>query len=399
MKKIGILVSGRGGNLEARPAARPRFTRPLLIGFALSVAAHLLVVFGHHINLRPAPELPRLEVVLARTAPGQKPDQPPQKSVPAPKAAKAPKARAPKAAEPPQAPAALAEEAPQAPVGAAQGPLAEAPPPPPPAEPETKVEPPPQPAVPPAPAEAPKVAGNAWPRAGLIRYSLFGGESRDPADASTAELRWAIAADGRYSMKLESADVMPFRSLPFIKISFSYASQGMMVDGTFHPDRYEEALSVFHNVVVDFDWAKSRVSFAGRSLPLAAGTQDYLSVIMQSGDPGFVEKGVISVATGRGLRQYQFESLGEAELALPSGMTWKTRQLVGKTGNNDVRVWVATERFNLPVQIRFVANKVNYYLVANEVRVAQATPAADKEPVLPESSIAAPAYSTRESQY
>ncbi len=376
MKKIGILVSGRGGNMEAMRAARLPLTRTLLIAFVLSVTVHLLVVFGHRINLRTAPEeLPRLEVVLARTAPEQKPEQAPMPVKPPRKAVSAPKA-----AEPPQTPAAEAEV-----------PQVEAPPPPLPTEPEPKAEPPPQAEVPPAPAAAPKVVGNAWPRAGLIRYFLFGGESRDPADASTAELHWEIAPDGRYSMKLESADIMPFRSLPFIKISFSYASQGMMIDGNFHPDRYEEALSVFHNAVVDFDWAKGQVSFAGRRVPLVAGTQDYLSVIMQAGDPGFVDKGVVSVATGRGLRQYRFESLGEAELALPSGMTWKTRRLVGKTGNNDVQVWVATEKFNLPVQIRFVANKVDYYLVANEVRVGLATPAADKASGLPGATTAAPA--------
>jgi hypothetical protein len=282
------------------------------------------------------------------------PDQPPQEAVPAPQA----------------------EPAPQAPAAEAKDPPVETPPPPP-AEPATQAEQPAQPEVPPPPTEAPQVVGNAWPRAGHIRYFLFGGESRDPAGASTADLRWEIAPDGRYSMKLESTDAKPFPSMPWFKISFSYLSRGMMINGYFHPDRYEESISVFQNIVVDFDWASGLVSFAGHKLPLVAGTQDYLSVIMQAGDPGFVEKGVMSVATGRGLRQYQFESLGEGELALPFGMTWKTRQLVGKTGNNDVRVWVATEKFNLPVQIKFVVNKVNYYLVANEVRVALATPAAE----------------------
>jgi len=91
---------------------------------------------------------------------------------------------------------------------------------------------------------------------------------------------------------------------------------------------------------------------------------------MQAGDPGFVEAGSLAVATGRGLRQYKFQSLGAVDLVLPFGMTWKTTQLVGQGGSNDVRVWVATEKFNLPVQIKFIVNKVNYYLVATEIRAS-----------------------------
>ena len=329
---------------------------PLSIGILLSIVVHLLVLFGHRIDLSREPDVVRLDAVLARTAPDKKPgqaplpDQPPKKPVPKPKAEEAPLPAKAEATDPP----------------------IETPPPPQP-EPEQNVEDnrPPEPEAPALPPEPPTVVGNAWPRSGVIRYYLFGGESRDPAGASTAEMRWEISDDGKYSMKLEGLDAKPFPSMPWFTITFSYASRGRMVEGQFIPDRYEEAISVFHSIVVNFNWEKNLVDFAGHSLPLSPGTMDYLSVIMQAGDPGFIERGIMSVATGRGLRQYRFQSLGESDLVLPFGMTWKTRQLFGMTGNNDVRVWVATEKFNLPVQIKFVVNKVNYYLVASEVLVAK----------------------------
>lgn len=328
--------------------------RRMAIAIVLSLLAHLVALFGHRINLMPGPDVVRLDVVMKRAAPdktpGQtpKPEKPPQKEVPAPRPEPTPETAKAEAKDPP----------------------IETPPPP---QPEPKVESvePPQPEVPTPPPEPTKAAGSTWPRTGVIKYQLFGGEARDPNLTSNAELRWEIATDGRYTMKLESHDAKPFPSMPWFTISFAYTSVGKLVEGVFLPDRYEEAISVFQNIAVNFDRVNNVVDFAGHRLPLPPGTQDYLSVIMQAGDPGFVERGMMAVATGRGLRQYRFESLGEGDLALPFGMTWKARQLWGKTGNNDVRVWVATERFNLPVQIRFVVNRVNYYLIATEVLVSR----------------------------
>lgn len=333
----------------------------LPIAVLLSLLAHLLVLFGHRIDLSlPRTDLVPLEARLTRSAPAKqpgtapKPDRPPQPSVPEPVA--------------PETPQTAVAEAKDEPVAM---------PPPPQPEPEKKVEEKiePQPEVPPAPKEPPKTAGNTWPRAGVIKYLLFGGEGRDispdPSKNSTAELRWEILPDGRYSMKLESVDAQPFPSMPWFKVSMMWSSVGNIVDGRFQPRRYEESISVFQHIVVNLDWEKMQVDFSGHQLPMKPGTLDYLSVMMQAGDPGFVEAGTLSVATGRGLRQYQFESLGDTDLALPFGMTWKTKQLVGKTANNDVRVWVATEKFYLPVQIKFIVKKVNYYLVATEVLVAK----------------------------
>ena len=330
-----------------------RKVAPLSAAVVLSICAHALVLFAHKIELSMPQDLAKLEARLVRPTPDAKPgeaapnDQPPKPPVPQPK----PK-------ESPQTPVAETETLPR-----------EAPPEP---QPETVPETPqePQKETPP-PAEPPKAVGYSWPKAGRIRYLLYGGEGRDVSANANAELTWTIEPDGKYHFKLASQDAKPFPSMPWFTISFAYISQGQMVEGQFRPSRYEEQISVFRSIVVNFDWEKKLVDFAGHSLPLQPGTMDYLSVIMQSGDPGFTERGIIQVATGRGVRQYQFETSAEESLSLPFGMTWKVRQLFGKTGNNDVRVWVATERFNLPVQIKFVVNKVNYYLIATEVLVSR----------------------------
>jgi len=323
------------------------------LALALSVLAHLIALFADQVELpHPVPsDLARLEANLIRTTPERrstatsaaKPTKPAPKTTPeqAPEAARVETETPPTIETPERVP-----------------------------EPEVATPEPPAPEVLPAPA-AEKTAGHSWPTAGLIRYRLFGGDNRDPATASNGELQWEIAPDGAYRLRLESKDAKPFPAMPWFTLSMLYSSQGKMIDGAFRPDRYEEAISVFRRMEVKFDWENNKVDFAGHNLPLKPGTLDYLSVIMQAGDQGFVERGVMLVATGRGLREYRFESGPEEDLALPFGMTWKTRQLFGKSAKNDVRVWVATEKFNLPVQIRFVIKDVHYTLIATEVLVSR----------------------------
>ena len=79
------------------------------------------------------------------------------------------------------------------------------------------------------------------------------------------------------------------------------------------------------------------------------------------------------VTDGSKIDAYRFEVLGEEHLDMPFGETLRTLRVRARygTGNEQTDVWVATERFGLPVQIRRIDPKgVVYYWIAHEIRVA-----------------------------
>ena len=185
----------------------------LIVAVVASAFVHLFALFAHKIDLSRPQDLAKLEARLLRPAPDAKPGEAAPNDLP-------PK---------PPVPKNKPDQAPQSAVAEATDPPIETPPEPQPEpEPEKTPETPPQVETPPV-AEAPKAVGYTWPRAGRIRYLLFGGEGRDPEGTSNAELSWTIDADGKYRFKLESQDAKPFPSMPWFKISFSYSSQGVMI--------------------------------------------------------------------------------------------------------------------------------------------------------------------------
>ena len=330
---------------------------PIVVAVVLSAAVHLAAIFGHRIDLLPKDtDLMRMEATMKRPPPAKTPGDPaPQKEAPQPPVPQSVPEKVPQPAE------STPQDTPPIPQ----------PEPAPETEPPRQVTEPPQPEIPAAPPEPPKSVGSQWPRKGAIKYLLYGGEGRDPNQTSTAELRWEVGSGDRYTMSLESKDAKPFPSMPWFTIALSYKSEGLLNETGFQPERYEEAVSVFQHVVVNLDWTTKQADLAGHKIPLRDGTVDFLSVMMQAGYPGFLEHGNVYVATARGIRQYQFSRVGSGNMTMPFGMTWPVVEVAGQGGKNDVRVWLATDKFNLPVQIKFVINRVNYYLVANEILVSK----------------------------
>lgn len=335
---------------------QPNYSPRLLVALAASLLLHAAVLVGHQLDLSPAPEVKPLEITLVRTAPDLKAGDTP----PPPQAAKAKKRHAKPMELPPQdqTPARLpdppAQESPQE-SGAVD-------------QPQDKPE-----AAPSAtPPETTQFTGTAWPRAGRVGYALLMGEKRLPAGKTTHQ--WEVSEDGKYRMEALT-EPMDVSYIPWFKPGRTlWISTGRVTPAGLQPETFIEKKEGRPNDTrADLDWAASQASMGGVTAPLPDNTQDVLSFFYQLGYPGAAAPGDMPVTDGSRIDAYRFEVLGEEQLEMPFGQTLRTLRVRARygTGKEQTDVWVATERFGLPVQIRKTDPKgVVYYWIANEIRVA-----------------------------
>lgn len=340
-------------------AVKPKsnFSPRLLVALAASLFLHAAVLVGRPLELSPAPELKPLEIRMVRTAPDLKAGATP----PPPQAAQAKKRRA----QP-------REVAPQE--------LAQARLPDPPAQESPKEsgatdEPQDKPEAAPSttPPEATQFTGTAWPRAGRIGYALLMGEQRFPAGKTTHQ--WEVSQDGKYRIEALT-EPMDVSYLPLFKPGRTlWTSVGRVTPQGLQPETFvEKREGRSHDSRADMDWAAKQVSMDGVTAPLPDNTQDVLSFFYQLGYPGAIAPGGDMLVTdGSRVDAYRFEVLGEEQLDMPFGMTLRTLHVRARygTGREQTDVWVAMERFGLPVQIRRIDPKgVVYYWIAHEIKVA-----------------------------
>ncbi|MBD5804361.1 hypothetical protein AZOA_38040 [Azoarcus sp. Aa7] len=378
---------------QPTPAPSPVLSRPLLLGIALSLALHLAVLIGPQVDLRPLPELQRLDVTLVRTAPQiAVSDAPPPPPPPAKKRPPRPKAEPQTAqasitekpveqSEPAPEPAAAAEPPPAPEPEQAPEPVAEA-------TPEAAADSAtPAPASPTAeelaqPAEATPAAasgGQAWPRAGRIAYMALMGEKQLPMGKATHQ--WEVADDGSYRLS-ELVEPTTVASIPWFRPGRKLReSTGRITETGLRPERFTEREDGRPGeVLAELDRTAGEFRSAGTTDTLPDNAQDILSLLYQLGYPGAAAGGTLPVTAGGALRSFQLETIGEETVHLPFGQGWRTRHVRARYGSarEMTDVWLATEHFGLPVLIRTIdAKGVVYYLVATEVMVSrESTPAA-----------------------
>lgn len=332
--------------------------RPGRLSWALliSLLAHLGALFGGEIDLRPRPELHRLEAKLVRAAPDAKEGEAPEQKAP-------PKPPVPKK-KPPQTPEAAVAEA-------KDPPLEEKPKEEPQAEPQHEVAAVPQEEVPAVSPEPVKAVGSNWPKEGRISYMVLMGDQRigrQTSDKSKATLYWKISPDGQYNLTVDMtiADI-PY--MPFFKLNLAWFSTGVINEKGLQPLTFAQEMA-FGNVKAAFDWQAMTVNVNGQTLPLLDGTQDLASILLQIGYPGVIENGAMPIATERRVEAYPIQLVEEVRLPLPFGMTWRTQHLYIPAERSKLKhVWIAPDYFGLPVQIELAWKGVKYYLVATEVLV------------------------------
>ena len=106
----------------------------------------------------------------------------------------------------------------------------------------------------------------------------------------------------------------------------------------------------------NLDWARRTVSYRDRVEPLAAGTQDpvsmYFQIALHAGARGAL---ALPIATGTKVETYAFaapvaEPLNTAQGAVPA-LRYQTRN-----GDDDIEIWYAANGGLLPLRIR-IANR------------------------------------------
>jgi hypothetical protein len=339
-------------------AVKPKsnFSPRLWVALAASLLLHAAVLVGHRLDLSPTPELKPMEVTMVRTAPDLKAGDTP----PPPQAAKV-RRRPAKAMEVQQQ-------------DLAQARLPDSPAPEPPQEPAATDQPQDKPEAAPSatPPETSQFTGTAWPRAGRVDYALLMGEQRFPAGKTTHQ--WEVGEDGKYRLEALT-EPMDVSYIPWFKPGRTlWTSMGRVTPTGLQPESFvEKREGRPHAARADMDWAAKQFSMDGVTAPLPDNTQDVLSVFYQLGYPGAAAPGEMPVTDGNGIATYRFEVLGEEQLDMPFGKTLRTLRVRARhgTGKEQTDVWVALERFGLPVQIRRIDPKgVVYYWIANEIRVA-----------------------------
>lgn len=335
---------------------KSNFSPSLMVALVASILLHAAVFVGRQLDLSPAPELKPMEVKMVRTAPDLKVGDTP----PPPQAAKR-KKQPPKQVEVPRQDLAQAklpdppeQELPEDSVAAD----------------ETQNLPEAAPSA--TPPEAIEFTGTAWPRAGRVGYALLMGEQRLPAGKTTHQ--WEVADDGKYRIEALT-EPMGVQMIPWFKPGRTlWISVGRVTPSGLQPESFVEKREGRPNDNrTDLDWAASQVSMAGVTAPLLENTQDVLSLFYQLGYPGALASGDVPVTDGSKVDAYRFEVLGEEQLDMPFGKTFRTMRVRARygTGREQTDVWVAVERFGLPVQIRKIDSKgVVYYWIANDIKVA-----------------------------
>lgn len=332
---------------------------PIAFAFVISVALHGMVVAldGWTLPEDDAPPAP-MQAVLVSTSTAPAVSAAPA-AAPAAAARRAPRVRP--APLPPEA-AALAEPAvvpvpaeplPAEPLPVADAAAASAPEQAPEAAPVAE----PMPAAaPPAPAVVVRLA----PR-GSVRYAIHWGERNFAVGA--LEHRWTREGE-RYRLTSEARTTGI--AAVFKPLRDAQESEGRIDAGGLHPLRFRHE-QVKRTLTAEFDREQGVVRNGARADPLgewAATAQDLLSMYYQlvmrvaatpEGEalPAAID---LPIASGRKLAVYRFEPVARETLATPLGEV-ATLHLRAKNREDQIDLWVAPERFELPLRVRLVDRK------------------------------------------
>ncbi len=332
----------------AHPLLTVRYRRrTLALALVASLVLHLGMIAGTpRFHLGAEPEAPEPEPIIARLLVPPAAQPPPSPAQQNPK--RKPRASAMKTPKKPSAPArdAVAIAAP-APVQATAYPE----------EPAPREELQPIAGVPYAQQvpEPPPLA-ISLPESAKLEYLVYYGD--DGFQAGRALYLWEMAGD-RYVLynMVEATGVVSL----FLRGQLVQESAGQVLADGLRPERYlVQRGTASRSETVDFDWNAGTAVLArgGASAPaqLLPGVQDPASVIQQLAF--FVADGAgshpVVVADPRKIRQHEVQIVRREMLETPIGplATIHLRKEIREDAAR-VDVWLATERFLVPVKVRF----------------------------------------------
>ncbi|MQY51725.1 DUF3108 domain-containing protein [Rhodocyclus gracilis] len=186
------------------------------------------------------------------------------------------------------------------------------------------------------------------PAEGTIRYRVYRGTRG--LEVGRAVHHWQIA-DGHYA--LDAMTETSGLAALFKPLKIELASRGEIDAGGFRPASFViRRDGVETRERADFDWENATVRIgdhAPESVP--PGAQDLLSFHYQLALlPLSDGASVLPIATGKKFERYRLETLGDEEIETPAGI-FRTLH-VRAPGDNTTELWLARDRWLLPVKIR-----------------------------------------------
>lgn len=137
-------------------------------------------------------------------------------------------------------------------------------------------------------------------------------------------------------------------------------SRGTITAAGLRPQLYEEKKITSDKEKVTsakFDWDKKIVTLThgdkSEAAPLPAGTLDwsalYYQFMFQPPKQGPMQ---VSIADGRRLETYDYQSAGDVTITTPAGKFATAHLVRAKTGEKRTELWLAREQHYFPVQVR-----------------------------------------------
>lgn len=215
-----------------------------------------------------------------------------------------------------------------------------------------------------APAAEPAKIGLGWPRQGRIRFAVTRGEGGQATLVGQSTHSWRHDG-GTYALQTVTETVglaALFRPVRVVQTSEGLLGADGIVPQEFRVERSGRMAERAH-----FDWEGMKLTlYAGermrREAALAAGAQDILSQIYQIGLVGAAARVELMIATGKRFGRYAYEVVGEETIETRFGAlrTWhlKTPALPDEQA---MELWLAADRHNLPLRIRFTDRKGDLY--------------------------------------
>jgi hypothetical protein len=336
-------------NAGARPLFFPRQRwRALAPALLASLLLHLAMIAGAP-DFGPGQdrENPHREPMVARlfVPPAAEPSPPrPEQPQARPKRTEKPARMPPKATPAPVPPAAAPAQSPGQEIAAPAATVAQ-----------EELEP--IPGVPYARQEPDPVAtAMVLPESAKLEYLVYYGEER--FQAGRAIYLWEMSGDRYVLYNMVEATGLVSLFLPGQLVQ---ESQGQVLADGLRPQRYvAQRGTASRSETVDFDWDAGTAMLAkgGTSspVPILPGVQDPASVIQQlaffAGSGAGVQ--AVVVADPRKVRQHDVQIVDQEMLDTPAGLipTVHLRKEIREDAAR-VDVWLATERFLVPVKVRF----------------------------------------------
>lgn len=170
-----------------------------------------------------------------------------------------------------------------------------------------------------------------------------------------------VRENGTYRIESVTRSEGPLKLL--LDDTVTLRSEGRVGPAGLVPLRFVQrrARDASRDIDATFDWegARLRSEYRGeeRSEPLPPGTQDRLSVMYQFMNvPSDANEVRVSMSNGRKVERYNYRKVDESRLTTPAGefATVHFERVLDSPGGAQAGLWLARDRFHLPVRIVFM---------------------------------------------